>query len=286
MPSWSPTLAPMDEPQRKRALIALGTVAARLGLATHSTAVLHASNRLAIRVSPCEVLARVAFDAHSASAQYELDVALEAARRGAPAERPAPGVEPNVFLEDGFAITFWTYYETIPGPVSPRQYAGALEQFHTAMRNAALSVPHFSSRFEEAERLTADPELSPALEPADRAFLLRTLRKSNLAITRRGAKEQVIHGEPHPGNILSTPDGPLFIDLETCVVGPVEFDLATAPPEVATHYPDLDAGLLRECGTLTRALVAAWRWDRNDVFPGGRQMGEDLLAELRATTAP
>jgi thiamine kinase-like enzyme len=77
----------------------------------------------------------------------------------------------------------------------------------------------------------------------------------------RGAAGQVLHGEPYPGNLLSTKSGLLFIDLETCCRGPVEFDLAHVPEDVSERYADVDEGLLSECRVLVLAMVAAWRWD-------------------------
>jgi len=46
------------------------------------------------------------------------------------------------------------------------------------------------------------------------------------AIRTATTAEQLLHGEPHPGNVLSTKNGLVFIDLETCCRGPVEFDIA------------------------------------------------------------
>jgi Ser/Thr protein kinase RdoA (MazF antagonist) len=60
-----------------------------------------------------------------------------------------------------------------------------------------------------------------------------------------------VHGEPHPDNVLSTTTGLLFIDLETCCRGPVEFDLA------------------------------AWRWDPGDQLPNGQRAARELLSALR-----
>jgi len=77
----------------------------------------------------------------------------------------------------------------------------------------------------------------------------------------RGAAGQLLHGEPHPGNLLSTKTGLLFIDLETCCRGPVEFDLAHVPEDVSERYADVDEGLLSECRVLVLAMVTAWRWD-------------------------
>lgn len=112
-------------------------------------------------------------------------------------------------------------------------------------------------------------------------FLGGRLRSLREAIEERGAAEQLLHGEPHPGNVLGTEDGPLFIDLETCCRGPVEFDLAHVPDVVCTHYPNVDLELLDECRQLVLAMIAAWRWDRGDQFPDGRRFGEELLRLLR-----
>ncbi len=94
--------------------------------------------------------------------------------------------------------------------------------------------------------------------------------------------EQLLHGEPHAGNLLKTKNGLLFIDLETCCRGPVEFDIAHVPEEVSEHYPGADQELLRECRILMLAMVASWRWDRDDRFPNGRRMGIEMLSQLRA----
>lgn len=91
----------------------------------------------------------------------------------------------------------------------------------------------------------------------------------------------MLHGEPHPGNLLSTKIGPLFIDLETCCRGPIEFDLAHVPQEVAEHYPNADRELLGECRGLVLAMVAAWRWDTGDEFPNGARVGRELVSTLR-----
>jgi hypothetical protein len=68
-----------------------------------------------------------------------------------------------------------------------------------------------------------------------------------------------------------TKTGLLFIDLETCCRGPVEFDLAHVPEDVSERYADVDEGLLSECRVLVLAMVAAWRWDPGDQFPNGKE---------------
>jgi thiamine kinase-like enzyme len=66
-------------------------------------------------------------------------------------------------------------------------------------------------------------------------------------------------------NVLTTAkNGLLFIDLETCCRGPVEFDLAHSPEEVGEHYPGVNQGLLRDCRILVLAMITTWHWDRGD----------------------
>ena len=193
-----------------------------------------------------------------------------------------PGVDPRVYTRDGFKVTLWIYYEPVTPHVSPVDYAEALERLHAGMREVDVPSPRFTDRIAEAEEVVADPDLSPELADADRVFLSGRLGSLRRAIEARGAVEQLLHGEPHPGNVLSTKNGPLFIDLETFCRGPVEFDLAHVPEPVCEYYPGVDQGLLDECRQVVLAMCAAWRWDRGDELPNGRRFGEEFLRLLRA----
>jgi thiamine kinase-like enzyme len=134
---------------------------------------------------------------------------------------------------------------------------------------------------EAAQQLVESSNLTPELADADRELLSNTLRSRGQAIGDRGAAEQLLHGEPHPGNVLSTKTGLLFIDLETCCRGPVEFDLAHVPEDVSERYANADEELLSECRILVLAMVAAWRWDPGDQFPNGQRAARELLGALR-----
>jgi hypothetical protein len=74
----------------------------------------------------------------------------------------------------------------------------------------------------------------------------------------------------------------VFIDLETCCRGPIEFDLAHAPEEVGEHYRGANPDLLHGCRILVLAMITTWRWDRDDQLPNGRQLGMEWLGEIRA----
>jgi len=257
------------------------STASTLDLTADDAIVLHDSNKLALRLLPCDVLARVAHVGHEV-AQLEVELAQRLSETESPVAALEPRVEPLVYERDGFVVTLWTYYEPLsPREVSPADYANALERLHTGMRNLDVTTPHFTDRVAEAQQLVASRDHTPALADADRELLSHTLGSLRQAIGDRGAAEQLLHGEPHPGNVLSTKNGLLFIDLETCCRGPIEFDLAHVPEEVVEHYPDVDQELLRECQILVLAMVAAWRWDSGDQFPNGQRAARELLNALR-----
>jgi hypothetical protein len=112
----------------------------------------------------------------------------------------------------------------------------------------------FTDRVAEAQQLVESSSLTPELASADRELLINTLRSRRQAIGGRGAAEQLMHGEPHPGNVLSMKTGLLFIDLETCCRGPVEFDLA----HVAKRSASVTRTLMKNCSVTAGALFLPW----------------------------
>lgn len=260
--------------------------ASALDLTVDDAIVLHNSNRLALRLLPCDVLARVADGARQASAAFEVELAQRLAETESPVAALEPRVEPRIYVRDGFVVTLWTYYEPVSfREVEPHDYASALARLHAGMRQIDVATPHFTDRVAEAQWLVGSRDQTPALADADRELLGDTLQSLSRAIGGRGGAEQLLHGEPHPGNLLRTKQGLLFIDLETCCRGPVEFDIAHAPAAVSTHYPDADQQLVHQCRVLMLAMIVTWRWDRDDQLPNGRRLGLTWLNEMRAALA-
>jgi hypothetical protein len=271
----------MQASEVPRAVAAAMSTASSLDLTADDAIVLHDSNKLTLRLLPCDVLARVAPAAHQV-AQFEVELALRLAEAGCPVAALEPRVDPRVYERDGFVLTLWTYYEPAARELSPADYASALERLHAGLRQLDIPAPHFTDRVEQAQQLVASRDRTPALAHADRELLGDTLRSLRRVIGGHDGAEQLLHGEPHPGNVLTTKTGLLFIDLETCCRGPVEFDLAHAPEEVSEHYPGINRDLLRDCRILVLAMIATWRWDRGDQLPNGRQLGTEWLSQIRA----
>jgi hypothetical protein len=265
-----------------RAVAAAVSTAASVDLTVDDAIVLHDSNKLTLRLLPCDVVARVAPGAQQV-AQLEIELAQRLAESGSPVAAVEPRVEPRVYERDGFVVTLWTYYEPVtPGEAAPADYANALGRLHAGMGKLDVPTPRFTDRVEQAQQLVASRDHTPALADADRELLGSTLRSLRGLIGERGGVEQLLHGEPHPGNLLTTENGLVFIDLETCCRGPVEFDLAHAPEEVSEHYPGVNHDLLRQCRVLVLAMITTWRWERGDQLPNGRQLGTEWLGQIRA----
>jgi hypothetical protein len=259
-----------------------GATASALGLHVDDAVVINNSDRIVLRLLPCDVVARVAPSAHQVDSELEVEVARGLAGAGGPVAELEPRAEPRVYARDGFAISSWTYYESVGPQIAPADYAAALVRLHAALRLTSLAAPHFTDRVADAQREVGDRERTPALPGPDRELLSTTLSTLNSSINRGGAGEQLLHGEPHPGNVLSTRKEPLFVDLGTCCRGPVEFDVAHAPEEVGKRYPGADHDLIGQCRILMWALFTTWRWRYDDQLPNRDYWRAEGLDRVRA----
>ena len=271
----------MHATEVERAITATTALISELGLVVGEARIVGNSNKLGLRLLPCDVFARVAFSGQEAF-QLEIEIARRLTEIGSPVASLDTRVEPCVFERDGFALTLWRHYEQPGIDPSAASYAKALEGLHAGMAQLDVVAAHFSDRVSEAQRLLRSDERTPRLEDTDRELLLETLRSCGSRIYERSSREQLLHGEPHPGNVLSTAAGLLFIDFETCCRGPVEFDLAHVPEAVCEAYSGANPELIQESRRLVLAMVAAWRWDIEDQFPSGERAGRALLRALRA----
>jgi aminoglycoside phosphotransferase (APT) family kinase protein len=258
------------------------STAAELDLAVDDAEVLSDSNRLVILLTPCDVVARITPMTHFASAEQEVDLVRRLTQLGSPVAALDARVEPRVFVRDGFKITLWAHFEPVQSRVlPPAEYAQALARLHAGLRRIEVPTPHFMDRVAATQRDVASRDVTPDLADPDRALLANTLRELGRSIVDRRGAEQLLHGEPHPFNLLDTKNGPLFIDFENTAHGPVEYDLAWVPSEVSRRYPGADQDSVNECRGVVLAIVAAHRWSRDDQHPSGRESGVAFLRVLR-----
>lgn len=273
----------METSVRHRAVAATASLAASSGLAVDDTVVLHDSNRLVVRLLPCNIVARVSpLGWYSQRSEVEFAQRVTAETNGLIAGLD-PRLEPKIFQRDDFEISMWTYFEPEPSQkLSSGVYSTMLERLHVVLRQIDMVTPRFTDRLTGVRQWLSDTEVTPHLANEDRELLIHRLEPSSPLLTNARHSEQLLHGEPHPWNVLITAEGPLFIDFENCAQGPVEYDLAWASTEVSDRYPGVDRELLNECRGFVLALVAAHRWRRDDQHPSGRQSGVAFLDVLRA----
>src|SRR3954469_19511119 len=188
----------MHATEVERAITATTALISELGLVVGEARIVGNSNKLGLRLLPCDVFARVAFSGQEMF-QFEIEIARRLTEIGSPVASLDTRVEPRVFERDGFAFTVWRHYEQ-PGIDAPAaSYAKALEGLHAGMAQLDAVAAHFSDRVSEAERLLRNEERTPRLEDGDRELLLETLRSCGSWIYERSAREQLLHGEPHRG---------------------------------------------------------------------------------------
>jgi hypothetical protein len=114
-----------------------------LGLRVADAVVVHNSNRVVVRLTPCDVLARVTPLVHETADDLEVEVVRRLAETGSPVAELAPRVEPRAYVDDGFAVTLWKYYEPVgPSDIAPAEYAQALVRLHAGLRQFKVRAPH------------------------------------------------------------------------------------------------------------------------------------------------
>jgi Phosphotransferase enzyme family len=275
----------VDGSRMKRAVDAAVRTATKHGVAATRPRVLHHSNNVLVHLSPAPVVAKVAEAPHdgqqTASIARELAVGRFLAKRNAPAVPPATILPAGPHSTNGLQLSFWQYCpHDAKGELDARTAGRSLAALHVALSGYPGELPPFTAQIERAGALLTEEPL-PALADADRAFLanVHTQLATTLAATPLGARP--LHGEPHPGNLLTTAQGPRWIDFEDACVGPPEWDLTGLPSEALDSFPHVDRSLLGLLRDVRSCCVAAWCCKSPDRAPALREAGEFHLRQLQ-----
>lgn len=203
-------------------LEAVLAVADDLGLAFEAPKVISEGFNLVVQLAPLPIVARVPrlFDEpeHARTRlTRDLHVSAHAAALGAPVVAPAAVVAPGPHFRAGWFVGLFDHVNHEPGAITEPESVGmSLRVLHEALAAYAGPLPPFDPVGEPVRLLTKAGE-SPEAE------FLRELVPS-LEIPEVGG--QPLHGDASYRNVLQTPDGPRWIDFETALHGPVEWDLA------------------------------------------------------------
>jgi Ser/Thr protein kinase RdoA (MazF antagonist) len=266
---------------RQQAVWAAVTVGVEVfGRASTRPVVLQDTNNVVVHLAPGPVVAKVGRWPHSAEVlEREVRVARHLASVGAPVAAPLADlvVDPGTQLP----VSFWELLVAVDEPPAPADVAKALAAVHDGLATFPDPLPSWFVGLERAAAALADDATMGALPAADLA-LLRGAMAAWIAEARAldPATFRPLHGEPHAANVVTTADGPRFIDFEAAGVGPVESDLACLEPAIlAAGEFDADPAVLDVMRRLRSAFVATWCWA--SPHPDMRPHGEHHLEVVR-----
>lgn len=257
--------------------------------------VLRDGSNVLVHLAPAPVVARVASLTANVrpdiAATMAKDVALAGylAENGIPVAAPSGELPPGPHRLWGRHVTFWTFVEHEPDHVwRPEQVGPLLAELHAAMRyfpGALPSVPPL-------DVVTALGYLGddPLLTARDRTGLLDAARRIEaMSFT---AETVPLHGDAHPGNLLATPNGPVWTDFEDAWHGPIGWDLACLMGTgrldgraAVASYPNLpEDSVLAPMLMARRLQTLVWSMVFLRRFPSPQRHADVLarLAEWRA----
>ncbi|PWU16882.1 MAG: hypothetical protein C5B48_16705 [Candidatus Rokuibacteriota bacterium] len=245
------------------ALSAALAAAARHGLPCDDARVLRDVTNLLVHLRPAPVVARVPITlARLRSRDWflqEVELASFLSEGGAPVAPPAGGLDPGPHEQDGFLVSFWAYVDDDPRRFESAAAGRSLRALHEALTGYPGSLPS-CDRLAEVRQLLSELEPSDLLPASDLAAL-RHLAAGMTSVS--GGRP--LHGDSHLRNILWSPQGPLWTDLENACTGPVEYDLAClswrgAPgtDRALAAYGDFDGGTLDRMAPHLALFLAAW----------------------------
>ncbi|RBY86175.1 phosphotransferase family protein [Blastococcus sp. TF02A-26] len=210
------------------AVAAARAVAADAGVPSPTPRVLADGVNVVVHLAPAPVVARVATRTTElrpdATVPFGREVALAGAlaAAGAAVVRPSAVVPPGPHVRDGLVLSFWQHVEVLPDRPGPREAATALAELHEHLVRVLPAGEPLDRPLLDLAAFAADGARWGAT-PAQ----CRRLGERLATLRPRLAGEVVaLHGDAHPGNLLATPGGWRWTDLEDTCPGPREWDLA------------------------------------------------------------
>ncbi|WP_369258370.1 phosphotransferase family protein [Geodermatophilus amargosae] len=211
-----------------RAAAAAVAVAAAHGVRSGTPRVLHDGVNAVVHLAPAPVVARVATltpllrpdPARPSGREVALATALVEA--GAAVVPPSGLLPPGPHVHDGLTLTFWTHVEVLPRTPTPAEVAAELVGLHRHLAALPVSGSPLDTPLDDLA-VFAERAGDWGVEPAVRA---RVAEQLDALRPRLAGPVQVLHGDAHPGNLLATPEGWRWTDLEDTCAGPATWDLA------------------------------------------------------------
>jgi hypothetical protein len=247
--------------------------------------VLQDSNNTVVWLRPHPVVAKVATGKQTrASVIRERDVCEYLVSVGAPVRSPWRHAPIYHHGPSGHVVSLWEYLPDSSSAIGAASLAASLKDVHRALAGYPSSLPSFREALVAASEVLNDEQRLHALSDADRSMLRAGFDALLNQLDGARLVDRPIHGEPHLGNVISTPQGPRWIDFEAVATGPLEWDLAFMHDDAVALFDGVDSDLLETLRPLNSARVAIWCWARAEL-PGMRSHAEHHLEVVRNATA-
>lgn len=238
-------------------------IAASIGIKTESPRILKDSNNTIVHLVPSSIVAKVGTSTirrwDGTTLERELDVATHLVEQGAPVVAPSTDPPAGPFhSRRGLTVTLWRYYaQTEPLDIGAARIA--LHAVHDGLARYRRPLPDFEAEFTGVTELLAASKL-PQLPQTERTYLTHIGDQLAQRLRLLAGPRQALHGAPHFGNLLHTPDGPLWMDFETACYGPLEWDIAGFPGPVGNTFPLLQEDVLATLRLVRSFTVSVKCW--------------------------
>ena len=247
------TRAPAVPPSTEEAISASVACARAVGLPADDPEVIAEGFSVRVRLHPAPVVTRVVTLGRQLRPdplpwlQREVSVAQHLAASGVPVV--APWDHPGPHLAEGLEVSLWHWTEHDSSTVSAVDFGAMLGPLHEALESYTGELPPLVGPL---------TDISTALSVSSDPTLHRAA--AELVPLALSWPRRPLHGDAHVGNVLNSPDGPLWTDFEDVCVGPVEWDLASmtiTDEALATYTGPTDRSRLADCRDLRRLQVLA-----------------------------
>jgi len=196
-------------------------------------------------------------------------LALHLTRHGAPVIPLHPDLPPGPHEHLGYPMNFWEFVTATDAEPDPVEIGTSLQECHEIMKSFAEPLPHLAI-LTESLQIVRERGLFPE---ATSSLLADHLTRS---ITVLGDfPQQPLHGDAHPGNLMTTTRGLLWTDWDDTFSGPVEWDLASViwnaqildqdhatVDSILNAYRSrgghIDPAALHQCLIARAAVMSAW----------------------------
>lgn len=237
---------------REELASALAETSALLGLDPRGAELVRFTNNAVYALATAPVVLRIVGSrALRHRAAKVVAVARHFERHGIPAIRLLPGVDQPIQVGE-HVITAWVRVEGTTRRATGADLGRLLRRVHAVPPPDGLAE---WAPLADVQARVADAE---EIEARDRRFLLRRCAEVEAALgeLRFPLPRGLIHGDAHPGNVITGPDGPVLCDFDSSCVGPPEWDLT--PLAVGRERFGDPAGRYRMLADTYGFDVTAW----------------------------